>query len=280
LIGLLLMAVLVVKKVPGAVLIGIVATTLIGIPFGVTNLHISGANTLGHAIGQLGTTFGAAFSSKGFGSLFTDTHHILLSIMTIFAFSFSDIFDTLGTFIGTGRRTGIFTSDDMKAMEHGHGFSSKMDKALFSDAIATGVGSIFGTSNITVFVESAAGIGAGGRTGLTAVVVAICFMISSLLSPVIAIVPTQAVAPALIMVGVMMMSSFKEIDWSNLEDAIPAFMASVVMGLIYNISYGIAAGFIFYCLIKLITGKAKEVHPVLWVVTLGFILDFVFMALM
>lgn len=280
LIGLLLMAVLVVKKVPGAVLIGIVATTLIGIPFAVTNLHISGANTLGHAVSQLGTTFGAAFSSKGFGSLFTDTHHILLSIMTIFAFSFSDIFDTLGTFIGTGRRTGIFTSDDMQAMEHGHGFSSKMDKALFSDAIATGVGSIFGTSNITVFVESAAGIGAGGRTGLTAVIVAICFGISSLLSPVIAIVPTQAVAPALIMVGVMMMSSFKEIDWSNLEDAIPAFMASVVMGLIYNISYGIAAGFIFYCLIKLITGKAKEVHPVLWVVTLGFILDFVFMALM
>lgn len=280
LIGLLLMAVLVVKKVPGAVLIGIVATTLIGIPFGVTNLHISGANTLGHAISQLGTTFGAAFSSKGFGSLFTDAHHILLSIMTIFAFSFSDIFDTLGTFIGTGRRTGIFTSADMQAMEKGHGFSSKMDKALFSDAIATGVGSIFGTSNITVFVESAAGIGAGGRTGLTAVVVAICFGLSSLLSPLIAIVPSQAVAPALVMVGVMMMSSFKEIDWSNLEDAIPAFMASIVMGLIYNISYGIAAGFIFYCLIKLITGKAKEVHPVLWVVTAGFILDFVFMALM
>ncbi|WP_390409077.1 NCS2 family permease [Lacticaseibacillus jixiensis] len=280
LIGLLLMAVLVVKKVPGAVLIGIVATTLIGIPFGVTNLHISNASSIGHAVSQLGTTFGAAFSSKGFGSLFSDGHHILLSIMTIFAFSFSDIFDTLGTFIGTGRRTGIFTAEDMHAMEKGHGFSSKMDKALFADAIATGVGSVFGTSNITVFVESAAGIGAGGRTGLTAVTVAVCFALSSLLSPVIAIVPSVAVAPALIMVGVMMMSSFKEINWSNLEEAIPAFMASIVMGLIYNISYGIAAGFIFYCLIKLITGKAKEVHPVLWVVTLGFVLDFVFMALM
>jgi AGZA family xanthine/uracil permease-like MFS transporter len=280
LIGLLLMAVLVVKKVPGAVLIGIVATTIIGIPFGVTDLHISAANSFGHAVGQLGTTFGAAFSSKGFGSLFTDPHHILLSIMTIFAFSFSDIFDTLGTFIGTGRRTGIFTSEDMQSMEKGKGFSSKMDKALFADAIATGVGSIFGTSNITVFVESATGIGAGGRTGLTAVVVAGCFLVSSLLSPIIAIVPDEAVAPALIMVGVMMMSSFKEINWSDLAEAIPAFMASIVMGLVYNISYGIAAGFIFYCLIKLVTGKAKDVHPVLWVVTAGFILDFVFMSLL
>lgn len=280
LIGLLLMAVLVVKKVPGAVLIGIVATTIIGIPFGVTDLHISAANSFGHAVSQLGTTFGAAFSSKGFGSLFTDPHHILLSIMTIFAFSFSDIFDTLGTFIGTGRRTGIFTSEDMQSMEKGKGFSSKMDKALFADAIATGVGSIFGTSNITVFVESATGIGAGGRTGFTAVVVAGCFLVSSLLSPIIAIVPDEAVAPALIMVGVMMMSSFKEINWSDLAEAIPAFMASIVMGLAYNISYGIAAGFIFYCLIKLVTGKAKDVHPVLWVVTAGFILDFVFMSLL
>lgn len=280
LMGLILMVVLVVKKVPGAVLIGIVATTLIGIPFGVTNLHLAAGNSLGAAVGQLGTTFGAAFSHQGFGSLFTTPHHIMLSIMAIFAFSFSDIFDTLGTFIGTGRRTGIFTAADMQQMEHGKGFSSKMDRALFSDAIATGVGSVFGTSNITVFVESAAGIGAGGRTGLTAVVVAICFLVSSLLSPIIAVVPSEAVAPALIMVGVMMMSSFKEIDWNNLEEAIPAFMASIVMGLVYNISYGIAAGFIFYCLIKLVTGKAKEVHPVLWVVTAGFLLDFLFMALL
>ncbi|WP_127849380.1 NCS2 family permease [Lacticaseibacillus hulanensis] len=279
LLGLLLMVVLVVRKVPGAVLIGIVATTIIGIPFGVTDLHMSAANSFGHAIGQLGTTFGAAFSAQGFGSLFTTPHRVVMSIMAIFAFSFADIFDTLGTFIGTGRRTGIFTEFDMNAMENGHGFSSKMDKALFGDAIATGVGSIFGTSNITVFVESATGIGAGGRTGLTAVVVAACFLVSSLLSPIIAIVPNEAVAPALILVGVMMMSSFREINWNDMSEAIPAFMASVVMGLIYNISYGIAAGFIFYCLVKTATGKAKEVHPVLWVVSALFILDFAVMAI-
>lgn len=186
----------------------------------------------------------------------------------------------MGTFIGTGRKTGIFSEADQEALENGHGFSSKMDRALFADAIATGVGSIFGSSNVTTYVESAAGIGAGGRTGLTAVVVAAMFMISSLFAPVIAMVPTQAVAPVLIIVGIMMMSSFKEIDWDNLEEAIPAFMASIVMGFVYNISYGIAAGFIFYTLIKLITGKAKEIHPVLAIVTVGFIINFVFLAML
>ncbi|KRM71649.1 NCS2 family nucleobase cation symporter-2 [Lacticaseibacillus brantae DSM 23927] len=279
LIGLLLMAVLVVKRVPGAVLIGIVVTTLVGIPFGVTSLHVSSADSIGHALGQLHVTFGAAFGPEGMGSLFSTTNKILLSIMTIFAFSFSDIFDTLGTFIGTGRRTGIFSEADQDALAHGSGFSSKMDRALFADSIATGVGSIFGSSNVTTYVESAAGIAAGGRTGLTAVVVAVAFLLSSLFAPLIAVVPTQAVAPALIMVGVMMMSSFKQVDWDDLSEAIPAFMASIVMGFVYNISYGIAAGFIFYTLIKLITGKAKEIHPVLAIVTIGFILNFVFLAI-
>ncbi len=280
LIGLVLMTVLVVKKVPGAVLIGIVATTLIGIPMGVTDVSLSNTNSFGNAFSQLGTTFGAAFSSQGLSSLFNTPGHIVMSIMTIFAFSFSDTFDTLGTFIGTGRRTGIFSDADEKAMEDGHGFSSKMDKALFADSIATSIGSIFGTSNTTTYVESAAGIGAGGRTGLTSVTVAGCFLISAVFAPIISIVPTQAVAPALILVGVMMVASLKEIDWTNLEEAVPAFMASVVMGLIYNISYGIAAGFIFYCLIKLITGKAKEIHPILAIVSVGFIINFIVLAVL
>ncbi|MFD1484989.1 NCS2 family permease [Lacticaseibacillus baoqingensis] len=280
LIGLFLMAILVIKKVPGAVLIGIVVTTLIGIPMGVTDVSLSNANSLGNSFAQLQTTFGAAFGANGMTSLFTSPSQTVMSIMTIFAFSFSDTFDTLGTFIGTGRRTGIFSAADEKAMEEGHGFSSKMDKALFADSIATSIGSIFGTSNTTTYVESAAGIGAGGRTGLTAVTVAGCFLISAVFAPIISIVPTQAVAPALILVGVMMTASLKEIDWANLEEAVPAFMASVVMGLIYNISYGIAAGFIFYCLIKLITGKAKQIHPILAIVTVGFILNFIVLAVL
>ena len=149
LIGLVIMVILNVKKVPGAILIGILLTTIIGIPMGVTDLHLSAANSFGSTFASLQTTFGAAFSAKGMGSLFANPDKIVLSIMTIFAFSFSDIFDTLGTFIGTGRRTGIFSDADEQALEQGSGFSSKMDRALFADSIATGVGSIFGTSNVT-----------------------------------------------------------------------------------------------------------------------------------
>lgn len=280
LIGVVIMVILLIKKVPGAVIIGIVLTTLIGIPMGVTDLSFSASNSLANSFAQLGTTFGAAFGPHGMATLFTGGHNIILSLMTIFAFCFSDTFDTLGTFIGTGRRTGIFSDDDMKKLETSTGFSTRLDKALFADSIATSIGAIFGTSNTTTYVESAAGIGAGGRTGLTAVTVSILFLISAVFAPIISIVPTQATAPALLMVGVMMVSSFKEINWNDLAEAIPAFMASIVMGLIYNISYGIAAGFIFYCLIKIVQGKIKEIHPVLAVATIGFILNFVILAIL
>lgn len=198
--------------------------------------------------------------------------------MTILAFSLSDTFDTIGTFIGTGRRTGIFSKEDEKSLENGSGFSSKMDKALFADAVATSIGAIFGTSNTTTYVESAAGIGAGGRTGLTSVVTAICFLFSSFLLPFISVVPSAATAPVLIVVGVMMLGSFKEVNWSDLEEAIPAFFASIFMGFAYSISYGIAAGFIFYTIIKVAKGKAKEVSPVIWVIDVLFILNFVILA--
>ena len=280
LIGLLIMTVLVVKKVPGAVMISIVATTIIGIPMGVTNLSFASSNSLGSAVHQLGTTFGAAFSHAGFGTLFSDSSHILLTLMTTFAFCFSDTFDTIGTFIGTGHRSGIFTDEEIHQLETTKGFATRLDKALVADSVATSIGAVFGTSNTTTYIESAAGIGAGGRTGLTSVTVAILFIISGLFAPIISIVPTQAVALALILVGVMMASSLKEIDWGDLSEAIPSFMASVVMGLIYNISYGIAAGFIFYCLIKIIEGKIKEIHPMLGVVTVGFILNFIVLAIL
>ncbi len=160
--------------------------------------------------------------------------------------SISDTFDTLGTFIGTGRRTGIFSDDDMKHMEDGKGFSSKLDRALFADSIATSIGAICGTSNTTTYVESSAGIAAGGRTGLTSVVVSICFALSIFLSPVISAVPSAATAGVLVIVGCMMASSLKEIEWSDISEAIPAFFAAVFMALAYSISYGIAAGFITY----------------------------------
>lgn len=281
-IGLALMAVLVVLNIRGAVIIGILGTTVIGIFMGVVDLSAIDwhANSLSSSFKDLGTTFGAAFGEQGMQSLFSNASKIPQVLMTIIAFSLSDTFDTIGTFIGTGRRTGIFSKEDEDALEDSKGFTTKMDKALFADAIATSIGAVFGTSNTTTYVESAAGIGAGGRTGLTSVVVAGLFAISSFFSPLISVVPSQATAPALILVGVMMMASFKDINWVDLEEALPAFFASVFMGLCYSISYGIAAGFIFYAIVKVAKGKAKEVSIILWIVNALFILNFLILAIL
>lgn len=279
LIGIVLTFALLVRKVKGAIFISIVATTIIGIPMGITKVGEGLATSgLSDAFTALGTTFGAAFGKEGMLSFFDDPAKLPLILMTIFAFSLSDTFDTIGTFIGTGRRSGIFDANDEKALETGSGFASKMDKALFADSIATSIGAIFGTSNTTTYVESAAGIEAGGRTGLTSVVTAACFIVSIFLAPIIGIVPVQATAPALIAVGVMMLSSFADVKWTNLEDAIPAFFATIFMGLCYSISYGIAGGFIFYCVVKIVKGKAKEISPIIWVATALFIANFVILA--
>lgn len=276
LIGLVITIVLLVKHVKGAILLGIILTTLIGIPMGIVDLsNLSVGTSVSEAFAELSSVFGIALGAEGLGSLFSDPNKIPLVLMTIFAFSLSDVFDTIGTFIGTGRRSGIFSEEDERTMETSSGFKSKMDRALFADAIATSIGALFGTSNTTTYVESAAGIGAGGRTGLTSVVTAFFFILSIFLAPVSGLVPAQATAPALILVGVMMCANFSDIEWTNLEVAIPAFFSSVFMGFAYSISYGIAAGFITYCIIKIATGKTRELHPILVVSTLLFILNFV-----
>jgi AGZA family xanthine/uracil permease-like MFS transporter len=154
-----------------------------------------------------------------------------------------------------------------------------MDKALFADSIATSIGAVFGTSNTTTYVESAAGIGAGGRTGFTAVVVAILFLISIVIAPVLNFVPTEATSPALIMVGIMMIASFTKIKWEDISEAVPAFFITIFMALCYNISYGIGAGFIFYCISKIVMGKAKEVSRVMRICSALFILNFVALAI-
>lgn len=276
LFGIVLTFILLVCKVKGAILISIIATTLLGIPFGVTTMGRS--VDFVQAVNQLPETFCAAFGSAGMGSLFSDLSKLPLVLMTIFAFSLSDTFDTIGTFIGTGRKSGIFSAEDQKALETSSGFKSKMDKALFSDSIATSIGAVFGTSNTTTYVESAAGIGAGGRTGLTSVVTALMFIVSAFLASLVSAIPGAATAPALIAVGIMMMSAFKEVKWDDLEEAIPAFFAGVFMALCYSISYGIAGGFIFYCVVKTVRGKAKEIHPILWVATGLFVLNFIVLA--
>lgn len=284
LIGLVLVVVLLTCKVKGAILISIIATTLIGIPLGVVQPTAALTTDVGSAFSDLGITFGAAFGANGMMSLFNDPARIPQVLMTIFAFSLSDTFDTIGTFIGTGRKTGIFSEEDERAMDSSSGFKSKMDKALFSDSIATSIGALFGTSNTTTYVESAAGIGAGGRTGLTSVTTAVLFLACILLAPIAGMVPAAATAPVLIIVGVMMLSSFAEIEWENMDEAIPAFFAGIFMAFCYSISYGIATAFIFYCLIvlikKLLGKDAPKLHPILIVSTLLFILNFIIAAKM
>ena len=277
LIGLVLAIVLTVKNVRGGILIAIVLTTIIGIPFGVTKLGDS--ISFMDAASALPTTFGAICTAEGLPSLFSDASKFPLVLITIFAFSMSDTFDTIGTFIGTGRKSGIFSEEDERTLEQNTGFKSKMDKALFADATATSIGAIFGTSNTTTYVESAAGIAAGGRTGLTSVVTAVCFALSAFLAPLVSAIPSAATAPVLVIVGCMMVSSFKDIDWNDLSEAIPAFFAGIFMALCYSISYGIATGFITYCIVKLCKKEAKDIHPIIIGVSFLFILNFFLQAL-
>lgn len=277
LIGLVLAIAFTVLKVKGGLLLAIAITTVVGIPFGVTTMADS--VSISETFSQLPQTFGAIFSAVGFPALFSDPAKLPLVIVTIFAFSMSDTFDTIGTFIGTGRRTGIFSEEDERSMETTAGFHSKMDRALFADSIATSIGAILGTSNTTTYVESAAGIGAGGRTGLTSVVVSLCFAISAFLATFVSAIPFAATAPALVVVGIMMMSAFKEIQWDDFDEAVPAYFAGVFMAICYSISYGIAAGFIFYCITKICKKQAKQIHPILWVATILFVINFVLLAI-
>ena len=276
LFGLVLTIVLLVCNVKGAILIGIVVSAVVGIPMGVTTT--SDTVSFSEACAALPTTFLAIFTPEGLPSLFADAARLPLAIITIFAFSISDTFDTIGTFIGTGRRAGIFSEEDEKAMENQPSFKSNMDRALFADATATSIGALFGTSNTTTFVESASGIGAGGRTGLTSVVVAVCFAVSAFLASFVSAIPMAATAPALVVVGVMMLSAFKEINWEDFSEAVPAFFAGLFMALCYSISYGIAFGFISYCVVRICRREAGKVHPIIWAASILFILNFVLLA--
>ena len=279
LVGLAITIFFVVKGIKGGIILSILATTVLGILIHVVDITKIdfASNHLGAAFNDLGTIFGQALGSKGLGSLISNTSRLPETLMAILAFSLTDIFDNVGTLIGTGAKAGIF---DVTSESTSSGLQNKMDKALFSDMVGTTVGAVAGTSNVTTFVESAAGIGAGGRTGLTAVVVALLFAVSSFFSPLLAIVPTQATAAVLLIVGIMMLSSLKDIEWSDMSQAIPAFFATVFMGLAYSITQGIATGFLFYTFSKLIKKEAKDIHPIIWVLDVLFILNFISLAVL
>lgn len=273
LIGLVITIILMLLKVKGSILIGILGTTVIGIFTGVT--QVPDFSTMGLSIPSLAPTF----FKLDFAGLFSDPSKVFFVITTIFAFSLSDTFDTIGTFLGTGRKAGIFDENDEKLFEQANSRSSKLERALFADATATSIGALLGTSNTTTYVESAAGIGAGGKTGLTSVTVGVLFLLSIFVAPIMGMVPTAATAPALIVVGILMMESFGKIDWSDFSEAMPAFFIVTFMPFAASITTGISVGFIFYCITKICTRKAKDVHPIMYIVTVLFILNFIITAL-
>lgn len=297
LIGIAIIVILMVLNVKGSILIGILATTIIGlieIICGV-NPHIffsslpDSVQTAGQffaynsiSLQSIGDSIGAihkTFFKMDFAGLFADPSKTLLAFTAIIAFVLTDIFDALGTFIGTGRRSGIFDENDEKLLTEGHGVKSRLDKALFADLCATITGAFVGTSNTTTYVESSAGIAAGGRTGLTSVFTALFFLLCLILSPIVGFVPSAATAPALIVVGMLMIAAIADIDWHNFEDAAVAFLTVALMPFTYSITTGISFGFITYVLIKVVKGKAKDVHPVMYGATALFIINFILLAI-
>ncbi|OIM65245.1 NCS2 family permease, partial [Oenococcus oeni] len=239
LIGLLILIVLCLRKVPGAFLISMILTTLIGIPMGVTNTDISWGQSLSETFSEFSKVFLASFSNQGMPTLFTNWHAFLLTLATVFAMGLTGLFDAIGTLLGIGEQTQIFTKEDQREFaENRAGFKTRMDRALLADTVTTTSAGLLGTSNTTTFIESASGIAAGGRTGLSNLVTAAAFLLTIFFAPFVSVIPNAATAPILILVGISMMGEFKKIEWGDLEIAIPSFFTSVFMALSYSISYG------------------------------------------
>lgn len=273
--GLIVTAILMVRKVKGSILLGIIITTVVGViaqVFFGANLGISLPESL--KVFSMPPSLSPTFFKLSFAELFTAKTGFLTAITIIISFSLVDTFDSIGTFIGTGAKTGMF--DEKNDVPKKGMFPRKIDKALFADATATSIGALLGTSNVTTYVESAAGIGEGGRTGLTSVVTAICFFLALFIAPLVGIVPSSATAPALIIVGVLMIGSIMKVNFEDFEEALPAFLTVVMMPFTYSIANGIAGGFIFYTIIKLVKGKAKEIHPIMYIFAGLFIFKFIF----
>ncbi len=263
LIGLIITIILVVKKVKGAYLIGIISTTLIGIPMGVTGTPDFSNYSI---IPDISSTF----LQMDIVGLFSVKSSILIVFMTIFTLCISDLFDTIGVFIGTGKKSGIFKIKQDGTMP------KKLGKAVIGDAFGTFFASLLGTSNVTTYIESSSGIEAGGRTGLTSVFTAMCLILSLVLAPFIKCVPMAAIAPILIMVGASMLENIGKIDFKDMAIAIPAFFVIVMMPLGYSISTGIQFGFIAYVITSLVSGKGKEISPMVYVFSCLFILQYIF----
>jgi AGZA family xanthine/uracil permease-like MFS transporter len=239
-IGLLIMAILMAKKVRGSILLGILLTTVVSFFMGIQSVPTS-----------LSDIFGAPASLAPIAFQIDFAGALKLGFMTVFAFAFVDIFDTLGTLMGTGARAGFLDQE---------GRLPKIKEAMVVDAVGTILGAVVGTSTVTTYVESTAGVSEGGRSGLTAVTVGVLFLASLFISPLAGLVPSGATAPALIIVGVMMMGAVTAIDFTDFTEALPSFLTMLFMPMAYSIAHGIAAGFLSYPIVKLVAGRKNEVH--------------------
>ncbi len=249
-LGMLITGVLLVKKVQGALLIGIVITTLIGIPFGVTTY--AGGSYMPSA---------PYFFNFAFGEIFSSKQSIFDFCVVVFTFLFVDMFDTVGTLIACADKSDIVQPD---------GTIPHCKEALFADAVGTTLGAVLGTSTVTTFVESAAGVAMGGRTGLTAVTTAVMFAISLFLAPLFGSIPTAATAAALVIVGVMMITPITEIDFSDYSESIPAFLTIIFMVCASSISDGIMFGVLSYVILNWAAGEHEDLNPTIWIVAVLF----------
>ena len=251
-IGFLITSVLVILNVKGGMLLGIIATTLIGIPMGVTNFN--GVMSTPPSIAPIFCQF--------------EWSQILSwdMVAIVFTFLFIDMFDTIGTVVGVSVKSGMVDKD---------GNVDGINKVLMADAVATVAGAVFGTSTTTTYIESASGVSEGGRTGLTSFTIAVCFAIALMFSPLFLAIQGAATGPVLFIVGVMMASPVRDIDWSDYSEAIPAFVTMLLMPLAYSISDGIMLGMITYTLLNALAGKLKKVSVMMWILAVLFILRYV-----
>ena len=269
LVGLVIMGILHARKVKGSILLGIIAATLIGIPLGITHLSNLDMN--------LGVKFQdfaeVSFLKMDFAGLFAGTNFVetLFTVtMLVISFSLVNMFDSIGTLLGAAKQSGMIDEN---------GEVIRMKQALMSDAVSTLAGAMVGTSTVTTVVESSAGIAEGGRTGMTSLVTALMFLGAILFAPIVSIVPAAATAPALIFVGILMLGNIRDVDFSDMSNALPAFCTIVFMPFTYSIANGVAFGLISYCLMNLMTGRRREVKALTLMISFVFVVRYAFMTL-
>lgn len=271
LIGLLLTAILYIKNVKGSILIGIIATWILGMLAQAAGIYTIDAENGFYSLypsmaftdfTSIGKTFGQCFTAD-FGNV-----RIFDFIVVLLSFLFVDMFDTIGTLIGVSSKAGMLDKDEKLP---------RIKPALLADAIATSVGAIFGTSTTTTFVESSAGVGEGARTGLASVVTGFLFLLAIFFAPIFTAIPGFATAPALIFVGFLMVSAILKVDFEDATEAVPAYLCLIAMPLMYSISEGIAIGVISYVVINVICGKAKKITPLMYVLAVLFVCKYIFL---